>query len=75
MEKRWLLKDPPADEQITTLSKIININSYLASILIQRGVADFESAKDFFRPSLQQLHSPFLMKGMEQAVARLRRAI
>ena len=75
MEKRWLLKDPPADEQITLLSKIININSYLASILIQRGIADFESAKDFFRPSLQQLHSPFLMKGMEQAVARLRKAI
>jgi single-stranded-DNA-specific exonuclease len=75
MDKRWLLKDPPADEQITALSKIININSYLASILIQRGVADFESARNFFRPSLQQLHSPFLMKGMEQAVARLRKAI
>jgi single-stranded-DNA-specific exonuclease len=75
MDKRWLLKDPPADEQITALSKIININSYLASILIQRGVADFETARNFFRPSLQQLHSPFLMKGMEQAVARLRQAI
>ncbi len=75
MDKRWLLKEPPADEQITTLSKIININSYLASILIQRGIEDFEGAKSFFRPSLEQLHNPFLMKGMEKAVARLRTAI
>jgi len=75
MDKRWLLRDIPAPEQIEQLSKAININSYLSSILIQRGIADFESAKLFFRPSLEHLHDPFLMKGMEKAVSRLKQAI
>src|SRR5882672_4785674 len=75
MDKRWSLRDIPAPEQIEQLSKAININSYLSSILIQRGVADFETAKLFFRPSLEHLHDPFLMKGMENAVSRLKQAI
>lgn len=75
MDKRWLLKEIPAHEQIEQLSKAININSYLSAILLQRGISDFESAKKFFRPSLDELHDPFLMKGMEKAVARLKMAI
>jgi single-stranded-DNA-specific exonuclease len=75
MDKRWLLKDPPAKTQVEELSKAININLHLASILIQRGIVDFENAKSYFRPSLEHLHSPFLMKGMEKAVARLKKAI
>ncbi len=69
------MKEIPAREQIEQLSKAININSYLAAILLQRGISDFETAKKFFRPSLDALHDPFLMKGMEQAVTRLKRAI
>jgi single-stranded-DNA-specific exonuclease len=75
MTKRWLIKELPLQKQIEELSQAININSYLAAILIQRGITDFESAKRFFRPSLEQLHNPFLMKGMEKAVARLKKAI
>jgi single-stranded-DNA-specific exonuclease len=75
MDKRWLLKDPPAKTQVEQLSKAININLYLASILIQRGIIDFENAKNYFRPSLEHLHNPFLMKGMEKAVSRLKKAI
>src|SRR5687767_4107783 len=75
MDKRWLLKDPPAETQVEQLSKAININLYLASILIQRGIIDFENAKNYFRPSLEHLHNPFLMKGMEKAVSRLKKAI
>jgi single-stranded-DNA-specific exonuclease len=75
MEKRWLLKETPPKERIEELSKAININPYLASILLQRNITDYESAKSFFRPSLNQLHNPFLMKGMEKAVNRLKKAI
>ena len=75
MDKRWLTKELPAKEQIKELSQAININSYLAAILIQRGITDFDSARNFFRPSLEQLHNPFLMKGMESAVTRLKKAI
>lgn len=75
MNKRWLLRDIPPTEQIQALSKAININMYLATILVQRGITDFDSAKKFFRPSLDELHDPFLMKGMDDAVERLKLAI
>jgi len=75
MEKRWHLKPLPPEEQIVQLSKAININPYLAAVLLQRGVNNRETAEQFFRPSLQQLHDPFLMKDMHKAVARLRQAV
>ncbi len=75
MDKRWRVKEIPPQEQVEELSKAININSYLSAILLQRGITDFESAKKFFRPSLAELHDPFLMKGMEKAVSRLKYAI
>jgi single-stranded-DNA-specific exonuclease len=75
MEKRWLYKDLPPQEQIETLAKAININPYLGTVLLQRGITDFELARNFFRPSLEQLHDPFLMKDMQAAVDRLKKAI
>ncbi len=75
MDKRWLLKKIPAQSQIEQLSKAINVNPYLCAILLQRGISDFESARKFFRPSLDELNDPFLMKGMEKAVSRLKTAI
>ncbi|HTF21752.1 MAG TPA: single-stranded-DNA-specific exonuclease RecJ, partial [Chryseolinea sp.] len=75
MIKRWLIKRIPDQEQIAELSKAINVNRYLSAILIQRGITDFESARNYFRPSLDALHSPFEMKGMDNAVERLQQAI
>src|SRR6478735_9403957 len=75
MNKRWVYKPMPQREDIETLSNSININSYLSAILIQRGIADFETAKKFFRPSLDQLHDPFLMRDMHHAADRLKKAI
>lgn len=73
--KRWIYKTIPPQNEIDSLSKGININSYLAAILLQRGIQDFESAKKYFRPTLDQLHDPFLMKDMHAAVDRLKTAI
>ncbi len=75
MEKRWIYKENTPVEAVEKLSKEININPYLATVLAQRGIDDFASAKDFFRPTLDQLHDPFLLKDMQQAVDRLKRAI
>jgi single-stranded-DNA-specific exonuclease len=75
MVKRWLTKEIPPQEKIETLSRAININPHLSAILLQRGITDFDEAKDFFRPSLEKLHDPFLMKDMDKAVERLRRAV
>src|SRR5690349_18568485 len=75
MNKRWLQKEIPSTDEIKKLSEAINTNSYLTAILLQRGIRDFESAKDFFRPTLDRLHDPFLMKDMDKAVYRLKKAI
>ena len=75
MEKRWIYNPPPSAQDISKLGKSLNINSYLANVLLQRGIDDFESAKDFFRPSLNHLHDPFLMQDMERAVIRVKNAI
>ncbi len=75
MERRWIYKETPTQDSIKKLSTEININSHLSTVLLQRGIKDFSSAKDFFRPSLDHLHDPFLMKDMQHAVDRLKAAI
>ncbi len=75
MEKRWLVREIPEREKIEQLSNALNINPSLSTILIQRGISDFETAKYFFRPLLDHLHDPFLMKDMDRAVDRLKKAI
>ncbi|WP_040497094.1 single-stranded-DNA-specific exonuclease RecJ [Fulvivirga imtechensis] len=75
VDKRWVLKDKP-DENITdSLSKAINVSAPIATILVQRGITDYHSAKSFFRPTLDMLHDPFLMKDMDVAVKRIEEAI
>ncbi len=71
----WKIKPKPLEEEINALSKAIRVNPYLAALLVQRGVQNYEEAKAFFRPSLEELHDPFLMMDMQQAVARLSKAI
>jgi single-stranded-DNA-specific exonuclease len=75
MQKRWLFKPLPPKELVLDLSSLINVNYTLSSILIQRGVKSFEEAKNFFRPTLENLHDPFLMADMEKAVERIEAAI
>ncbi len=75
MDKRWIFKEVPSQDQIEKLSKSINTNPFLTGILLQRGISDFETAKKYFRPSLADLHDPFLMADMDKAVSRLKTAI
>lgn len=74
MEKRWTILS--ADEQKTTaLQQSLNINTALCKILVQRGIDNYDKAKDYFRPKISQLHDPFLMKDMDKAVTRVIQAI
>ena len=72
---RWNLKQTPDLQKVTQLAKDLSINKTLAKILVQRNVDSFEKAKKFFRPSLNDLHDPFLMKDMDIAVNRIEQAI
>lgn len=73
--KRWTIKPPGAIDTVRKLSQELNISLVLANLLVQRGVTSFDEAKQFFRPSLDNLHDPFLMKDMDKAIERLERAL
>src|SRR5690554_4843739 len=75
MEYRWKIKDRADHQAVASLSKEINVNYTLANLLVNREVDNFQQAKDFFRPDLDKLHDPFLMKDMDKAVDRLAAAI
>ncbi|MEM9364064.1 MAG: single-stranded-DNA-specific exonuclease RecJ [Bacteroidota bacterium] len=72
---RWNLKPTPSPEDITTLSESLKVDKLIAHLLLQRGITNYEEAKKFFRPSLEDIHSPFLMKDMDEAVQRIEKAI
>jgi single-stranded-DNA-specific exonuclease len=74
LKKRWTLL--PADEaKVTALHQSLRVHPVLCRLLTLRGIGNFEDAKAFFRPSLDSLHDPFLMKGMANAVNRITDAI
>jgi single-stranded-DNA-specific exonuclease len=73
MQKRWKLI-PDDGEQTASLQKALNIHPVFCKILSQRCINSFDTAKNFFRPQLSQLHDPWLMKDMDKAVQRLLRA-
>jgi len=73
MEKRWTILT--ADEaKAFALKEALNINYTICSILVQRGIETYDSAKKFFRPQLSDLYSPWLMKDMDKAVKRVLQA-
>lgn len=72
---RWTFKQDPNEEVVYKLSKELSIDRVLAKLLAQRGISSFGEAKKFFRPSLEDLHDPFLMKDMQLAVERIEKAI
>ncbi len=75
METKWILHKEVDNQQVEEISKALGIDKNLATLLVQRGVTNFNEAKTFFRPDLSQLHDPFLMKDMDKAVERVLQAI
>ncbi|MBN2616071.1 MAG: single-stranded-DNA-specific exonuclease RecJ [Bacteroidales bacterium] len=75
MKKRWKIKDQADSQTVDTLSESLGIHPKLSNLLAQRGITTFDEAKAFFRPSLSDLHDPFLMKDMDLAVERILKAI
>ena len=74
MKKRWNIL-PQDEHRVQQLREQLKISKSICSILTQRGLYDFDTSKDFFRPNLQNLHSPWLMKDMRKATDRIQTAI
>jgi len=71
----WQIKEKASKETVKHLINELNVSPIIANILAQREIENFDQAKAYFRPSLDTLHDPFLMKGMDLAVDRLIHAI
>ncbi|MGA9117188.1 MAG: single-stranded-DNA-specific exonuclease RecJ [Bacteroidota bacterium] len=69
-EHRWTLAEAPDPARVGALAREINVPEAIARILVQRGIDDYDRAKAFFRPTLDLLHDPFLLDGMEVATRR-----
>ncbi len=74
MQKRWTILEADQDKVIS-LQQSLRIHPTLCTILVHRGIETFEQARNFFRPSLSDLHDPWLMKDMDKAVDRIVKAI
>ena len=72
---RWTLKTKPSPEKVKALAAELKVDELIAMLLVQRGIETYEAARQFFRPSLADLHNPYLMKDMDKAVARIEAAI
>lgn len=75
MEKKWVVRNGHNLAEVEALRDALKVDKIVAQLLLQRGISTFEEAEQFFRPKLEQLHNPFLMKGMDFAVQRLNQAI
>jgi len=73
--KSWKVKEASDDKSALALSDSLNVTSIIAHLLLQRGITNFLEAKTFFRPSLESLHDPFLMNGMQEATQRVIKAL
>lgn len=72
---RWNFKSKPQKEKVQALQQALQVDEIIATLLVQRGIETFEQAKEFFRPTLEDLHDPYLMKDMDKAVNRIESAI
>jgi single-stranded-DNA-specific exonuclease len=71
LKKQWNFREVENDSEVKFLADSLNISEVLAKLLVLRDVKTFAQAKSFFRPSIDDLHDPFLMDGMEQASTRI----
>ena len=68
-------KSEPKKGEVNQLAKSLSVQYEIAYLLIQRGISDFDSAKNYFRPSIDKLHDPLIMLDMVKAVKRIEKAI
>jgi single-stranded-DNA-specific exonuclease len=75
MKKRWTYKETGDPSKVQRLMNALGVDRVIATLLVQRGIETFDQAERFFRPKLEHLHDPFLMKDMQEAIERIERAM
>lgn len=75
MNLKWIYKPEPDEEIVDRISSSIGFGTLESKILVLRGIDDYQKAREFFKPKLEDIHSPFLMADMQKAVERIASAI
>jgi single-stranded-DNA-specific exonuclease len=75
MQKRWFVRAPQDSTTVEDFRSELKVDTVVAELLLQRGIDSYQKAEAFFRPKLEHLHDPFLMRDMDVAVDRLLTAI
>ena len=75
MNQKWIYKPEPDEEIVDGLSTSLGFGTFESKILVMRGIDNYQKAREFFKPNLNDIHNPFLMKDMQLAVDRIATAI
>lgn len=75
MSQKWIYKPEPDEETVDAISSSLGFGTFESKILVLRGIDNYQKAREFFKPNLNDIHNPFLMKDMQIAVDRIATAI
>ncbi len=75
MSQKWIYKPEPDEDVVDGLSSSLGFGTFESKLLVLRGIDNYEKAREFFKPKLEDIHNPFLMADMQKAVERIATAI
>lgn len=75
MTQKWIYKPEPDEDIVDGISSSLGFGTFESKILVLRGIDNYQKAREFFKPNLNDIHNPFLMKDMQLAVDRIATAI
>ena len=75
MSHKWIYKPEPDEEIVDRLSSSLGFGTFESKLLVLRGIDNYQKAREFFKPNLNDIHNPFLMADMQKAVERIATAI
>lgn len=75
MNQKWIFRQEPDEETVDRLSMSLGFGTFESKLLVLRGIDNYEKAREFFKPKMEDIHNPFLMADMQKAVERVATAI
>jgi len=75
MNQKWIYKPEPDEEIVDGLSSSLGFGTFESKILVLRGIDNYQKAREFFKPKMEDIFNPFLMADMQKAVERIATAI
>lgn len=75
MSQKWIFKPEPDEEIVDSISTSLGFGTFESKLLVSRGIDNYEKARAFFKPKLEDIHNPFLMTDMQIAVERIAKAV